>query len=779
MIAGTTYTSGTAYDAFSRPTTLTYPTSFQVKNVYGTNGYLTDIKSPDNTKTYWTAREYDADGHITEEQYGNGTITDRVYIPENGLLKKITSGIGLSTNVQNLDYRFDVLGNLKKRTDNNQTIGGATLTETFNYDALNRLSNSQATGQAQKAFGYDLLGNISSKADVGTYTYDSLHKHAVRSVNGGTAAVYDANGNMTSGFGRTITWTWFNMPERIQNANASSYFTYDPDHNRITQRNVGQNGLVVTTYVGGFFESVDKDNEVESRHYISSPTGRVAVYAKHQNKQTYAVTYDTKYLHKDHLGSVDVVTNESGAVIERDSFDAWGFRRRTDWQAPQPSTYRSTVSRGFTDHEELDDFGLVHMNGRIYDPGIGRFLSADPFVQFPFVTQNFNRYSYVLNNPLSFTDPSGFGLFSSIFSAIGGPLLGAIGGLIDVALGESWTQFVNGLITSVAASVAYLALAPIPVVGPILAAFGAGFTAGFTSTMLSGASLGQAFQAGAIGGGIAAATVGILKYGIPTLTNALNPSATVATTTAEVDPTNGNLQFGFVSANSSAGPVANSSASLDDIPVAVTYDGTVGVHVVGTATGSYAYYINPSTAGHIGAVVGGFASDFLHGVRDGFISGLRSYIFSPTDGTSRVMIGNRNTNFFENWAMGNQPSRINYAPNSPETLDMHQSPGAARMRADFYASGAQSSRTGYSTPRAYLETIVDPRTARLHSTALQVGGFDRATVVNNGDGTATFTITNVAGAHSLFFHAVPNSPFTWGPMHNVTQTFTWTEPIGP
>jgi len=88
------------------------------------------------------------------------------------------------------------------------------------------------------------------------------------------------------------------------------------------------------------------------------------------------------------------VTDASGAVLERDSFDAWGTRRKTDWQGPiiKVQVFRSALSaRGFTDHEELDAFALVHMNGRIYDPGIGRFLSADPFIQAPTVTQNFNR----------------------------------------------------------------------------------------------------------------------------------------------------------------------------------------------------------------------------------------------------------------------------------------------------------------------------------------------------------------------------------------------------
>ena len=72
------------------------------------------------------------------------------------------------------------------------------------------------------------------------------------------------------------------------------------------------------------------------------------------------------------------------------------------------------VNRGYTQHEYLAVLGLIHMNGRVYDPKLGRFLSADPFVQFPTSTQGYNRYSYVGNNPLSFTDPSGYEIFFNV-----------------------------------------------------------------------------------------------------------------------------------------------------------------------------------------------------------------------------------------------------------------------------------------------------------------------------------------------------------------------------
>jgi RHS repeat-associated protein len=118
----------------------------------------------------------------------------------------------------------------------------------------------------------------------------------------------------------------------------------------------------------------------------------------------------TRYLHTDNLGSIAIITDETGAVVERDSYDAWG-KRRFPTGADDPSgggVPPSQTTRGFTGQEELADVGLVHLNGRVYDPLVGRMMSADPMVPDPLNSQAWNRYSYVINNPLAFTDPNGY-----------------------------------------------------------------------------------------------------------------------------------------------------------------------------------------------------------------------------------------------------------------------------------------------------------------------------------------------------------------------------------
>jgi RHS repeat-associated protein len=204
------------------------------------------------------------------------------------------------------------------------------------------------------------------------------------------------------------------------------------------------------------------------------------------------------------LGWLDAVTNETGAVIERNSFDTWGSRRPTDWR-PADNSIRSIISRGYTGHEMLDELRLVHMNGRVYDAGLGRFLSADPHLQAPTETQNFNRYSYVLNNPLSLTDPSGFNFLNNF------------GKWLTDNLGETGAQIVIGVIAVAAAlTCQYYITAGLVAAGigatsaAVVAAAGAGFSSAFISSSLSGASLGQALQAGVLTGAVAALTAGIL-----------------------------------------------------------------------------------------------------------------------------------------------------------------------------------------------------------------------------------------------------------------------------
>jgi RHS repeat-associated protein len=149
-----------------------------------------------------------------------------------------------------------------------------------------------------------------------------------------------------------------------------------------------------------------------------------------------------RYFITDHLGSIAVITDGGGAVLERLAYDAWGKRRNTNGTDDPAGAVTSATTRGFTDHEHIASVGLVNMNGRVYDPELGRFLSADPIVPNRFNSQALNRFTYVDNRPLSLIDPTGYvgvaaeivitafrvnpvvGVVTSILSAIFGGLFG-------------------------------------------------------------------------------------------------------------------------------------------------------------------------------------------------------------------------------------------------------------------------------------------------------------------------------------------------------------------
>jgi len=124
------------------------------------------------------------------------------------------------------------------------------------------------------------------------------------------------------------------------------------------------------------------------------------------------------YSYSDSQGSLIALVHEGGSIIQRFAYDPWGARRDpNDWTAKDSRT-SFIINRGYTGHEHLSVFGLINMNARLYDPALGRFLSPDPYVQTPDNSQNFNRYSYCLNNPLRYSDPTGMLTWNDIIGGI-------------------------------------------------------------------------------------------------------------------------------------------------------------------------------------------------------------------------------------------------------------------------------------------------------------------------------------------------------------------------
>ena len=419
------------------------------------NGYLSSIQSIENSQgqciDHWRANSYDALGRVDFETVGGIVDTQRTYRPGQNVLERIRSVSRgtLAIDVQDLQYQYDTTNNLTVRND---VLAGSQ--ETFSYDRLDRLTRHVNNGNVVTV-EYDAIGNITHKSDVGDYVYqlnnnqnttrllsitngssnNSLAKFEVDWEFDGEALVrklpstnnlkynYDANGNVVTTNNRDdagnfqsnhrhIGWTAFDKPERMladvgsDGNTRGSVYEYGPEQQRVFKKEATFNGLseVVengesTIYLGKYYEQITSaDGNITHRYTIE--TGGNTIQIERADNSSFD---QPKYLLADNLGSSNVILNALGEVEQRLAFDPWGMRLNVGDQ----SAVNSITNRGYTGHETDDETGLINMNARVYDPYIGRFLSADPVLPDAGDMQSYNRYAYVSNNPLKYVDPTG------------------------------------------------------------------------------------------------------------------------------------------------------------------------------------------------------------------------------------------------------------------------------------------------------------------------------------------------------------------------------------
>ncbi len=401
-------------------------------------------------RNWWSSPSYDQEGRVVRVL--KGTVwTQRCYREEDGSIASIISGFSQgAAQLQDLAYTFDTLGNLASRTDayrTHQNPLSLALSETFGYDELNRVVTR---GNGTIIATYADNGNILTKRDVsGTlssvYDYDVNQRvHAVTSAWDYTMR-YDANGRLYSrekagGPVWSFGWTPTNMVRSIFAGDDGSEYQYDGSDSRIVEiRKVAGQEVEKKIFCPGFEQFFEKETGNSEwtakliRVHIAAPDGVVGVFEYMPGKTDMSASQSLTLLFTDHLGSVDLAINIAGGMFlnfavsstrTKYSYDAWGQRRdETDWVGAHELTTAELAAqhtdRGFTGHEMLDELGLVNMNARIYDPLLGRFLSADTIVPHPSDLQSYNRYSYCDNNPLSRIDPSGHGWLSKMFHSIG------------------------------------------------------------------------------------------------------------------------------------------------------------------------------------------------------------------------------------------------------------------------------------------------------------------------------------------------------------------------
>jgi RHS repeat-associated protein len=387
-IAGSSFPTSFTYDNLGRLGTRTHPSGIVETIGYNSFGYQTTISAGGSIR--YTVTSMNAREQLTGSTYGSTTPLTATYgFDAYGYPTSTVTG-----SIQDYRYVFKATtGNLTSRQNFRQNK-----LESFGYDTTpDRLDT--VTGPQNLIMTYNVNGNINTKSDIGTSAFSygtSAGQYALTGLTSTTAVIPATN--------QTATYTSFEKVNTLTEGVYAATFIYNADQQR-AKMDVTQSGTNILTrwYAGSSYMKQTAAGVTNEYTYIGGDAYSAPIAAVTLSGVT---TY--YYLLRDHLGSITHVVRSTDLYYNEYSFDAWGRRRNpTDWSyniSGQPALF---TDRGFTGHEHLPWFNLINMNGRLYDPLVGRFLSADNEIQDPTSTQNYNRYSYGLNNPLKYVDPSG------------------------------------------------------------------------------------------------------------------------------------------------------------------------------------------------------------------------------------------------------------------------------------------------------------------------------------------------------------------------------------
>lgn len=406
-VKGKEYKTLYGYDPASRVSSIIYPSGFELAKVYSNSGYEKEIYDSRNNIMLWRTNETTANGLITRYSLGNGIETEMCYNPRTLMVETIKASDS-DRILQNMNYVYDGWGNVKSRSKHERDK----IVEEFEYDEHNRLISVCHNGKMQAFMDYDYLGNIEEKVEDGVpVLYSTVYDQ--RKPNVLMQAKTDVD-KMAIGFSRDMKYSVFDNLISVSQGDDFMEIDYGCENNRVFMRSTVDGKNKSKTYIDGC-EFVQEDEDENFYTYLNGPIGVFAVCITDGdgNNSIY-------YIHKDNIASWNVITNDKAEVVQDVSFDAWGnVRSGADWK-PIDEVKSLMFDRGFTGHEHLLAFGLINMNGRIYDPMMSMMLSPDNNIQLPKMSQNFNRYSYCLNNPLKYTDPTGEWVESVVLGVVGG-----------------------------------------------------------------------------------------------------------------------------------------------------------------------------------------------------------------------------------------------------------------------------------------------------------------------------------------------------------------------
>lgn len=444
---GTTLSFGYTYNNLGQLSQTVYPDNLTVGYGYDSHGFLTSMTVGNQQvynftytngvrdsvlllNTYAYTADHDSYGYLTEQKWNrNGIYRNKLYEYDHATGNLLR---------QSARY-FDLVpigpksGNLEPKgfTPGPSIPYGQIFADSYRYDALDRLvSVRDYLDQLKDTIVYATNGNILSRTDIGTYSYDATGwPHAVLSVTNPQGLV--SQETLETSFGD------LGKIELITQGDYETTIDYGPDGERWRSVLQDDGSVTRTVLYAGDYEMVTTGSVTRHFYYL----GNGIIVMKEGSAVTPLVAV------ADHLGSITHLQKADGTCVFSARYDAWG--RQT------VSTNTIGFHRGYCGHEMLPEYGLINMNGRLYDPLLGRFLSPDNYVQQPDNSQNFNRYSYCLNNPLKYTDPSGewFGLDDLLVAGVSFSFGYVSNGISSGNWG--WSSVQSGLMTAATSWLGY------------------------------------------------------------------------------------------------------------------------------------------------------------------------------------------------------------------------------------------------------------------------------------------------------------------------------------
>lgn len=368
------------------------------------------------------------------------------YNPQTGAWNESIKKITTTTGTELIDFQHTVTQYplVALYIDKSDTSDAGTSTYFF-------VDDFKAHKIVPKQIVYDDRGRIENNSSIGEYLYEntaSPYRNTGINLTQSGELYYDYNPK------QSISYNAFKAPVDIFEEDKERLsFRYNASRQRSTMfyGDLNENKLLRAQR-----KHYSADGTMEIKHNVQTGAVEFITYIG-GNAYTAPVVFRSSYpsmlrpsssylyLHRDYQGSIIAISNQEGQVVEKRLFDAWGNILKVQNGQGKNLLGLTILDRGYTGHEHLQAINIIHMNGRLYDPVVHRFLQPDNFIQDPFNTQNFNRYGYCYNNPFMYTDPSG----EWIWAAVGvGALIGAIAGgasyVANAIMTKSWDwgQFV-------------------------------------------------------------------------------------------------------------------------------------------------------------------------------------------------------------------------------------------------------------------------------------------------------------------------------------------------